>query len=170
MKITVNFRPRIITVEFNQQLCYRDYNNHSYLLVHSGENYNHYLTIVNGVIELQQISIESQVVSGLRTLWNYDICRAARIYNKCMQSPEAKEVLACILNGTDLHLVEKRKNKEKINMVSIYNICSRIRVPRFRCVKLLMKWQVEKDGKLWRWPKAQAAQIEDRLRSHFNGG
>ena len=160
---------------------------YTYLLVRTGERYNHYVTLNTGTMEVVRLGKDSEIVQRLRPYPKYSLKHAAEIYlrSTLIKTDEAVEVLDAILNNEDDEqinfLLEKKNHRDskrgglekptkqerniiRANMVSLDQICNELKIAPARARALLRKHDVKKPGASWSWEKSQYSQVLNMFR------
>ena len=150
---------------------------YSYLLVRSGDRYNHYLRLHEGTVELIRFHKESELVLRLRPYPKHGLRKAAQVY---MSSPlpktdEAQAVLESILASTDddqMNFVFDASEKQKLdrpsrqerqakkaNQVSLEQICEELEITPNRARGIFRRNNIDKPGARWEWNKSERDQV-----------
>ena len=151
---------------------------YSYLLVRSGDSYNHYIRLCEGTIELVRFHKESELVLRLKPYTRHSLAHAALVYLKSTlpKSEEATAVLEAVVANRDddrinflveQEKLEKMSKRERVtqksNQISLEQICEELKITPSRARGIFRRNRVEKPGARWEWDKGQRDQVVKEL-------
>ncbi len=157
---------------------------YSYLRVGETDRSYYYLTLHNGIIDMEHHGKQSDFVTrGLKAHSKCDLRHAARIYmdSTLAKTDKAIEILDAILlsNQDRINFLpdqpkerEKRerltkieKSKLKANTISLEQLCEKLDVEPSRVRAAFRRHNFEKPGARWQWPKSQLTELLAKVKN-----
>lgn len=158
---------------------------YSYLLVRSGEKYNHYLRLHEGLIEVVRFHKEAELVQNLVPYNKYSLRHAAEVYSvsHLPKTDQALQVLDVILKSTDDDQMnflldippekadrkprksklekstKEERQKEKANTVTLEKLAVQLSTTPSRIRAAFRRHNTPKPGARWEWKKSEQDQI-----------